>query len=45
MHVQFFAGAVLSVLAWWLEHDMPLSPQQMAQYLLSVHEIATYHQS
>jgi len=37
MQVQFFAGAVLSLLAWWLENDMPLSPHQMAQYLLSVH--------
>jgi AcrR family transcriptional regulator len=36
MHGQFVAGAVLSLLAWWLEHDMPLSPQQMAHYLLSV---------
>src|SRR6266851_4593579 len=37
MQVQFFAGAFLSLLAWWLENDMPISPQQMAQYLLSVH--------
>lgn len=36
MQVQFFAGAFLSLLAWWLENDMPLSPHQMAQYLLSV---------
>ncbi|HEY7022597.1 MAG TPA: TetR/AcrR family transcriptional regulator C-terminal domain-containing protein [Ktedonobacterales bacterium] len=38
MHVQFFAGAVLSLLAWWLENDMPLSPRQMAQYLLARHD-------
>lgn len=37
MQVQFFAGAVLSLLAWWLENDMPLSPHRMAQYLLSFH--------
>jgi AcrR family transcriptional regulator len=37
IHVQFLAGGVLSLLAWWLEHDMPLSSHQMAQYLLSVH--------
>lgn len=37
MQVQFVVGAVLSLLAWWLEHDMPLSPQQMAQYLLARH--------
>jgi AcrR family transcriptional regulator len=36
MQVQFVVGAVLSLLAWWLENDMPLSPHQMAQYLLSV---------
>jgi AcrR family transcriptional regulator len=37
MHAQFIAGAALSLLAWWLENDMPLSPYQMAQYLLSPH--------
>ncbi|SRR6266702_3697121 len=36
MHVQFLAGAILSLLTWWLEHDMPLSPHQMAQYLLGI---------
>jgi AcrR family transcriptional regulator len=43
MHVQFLAGAVLSLLAWWLENDMPLSPQRMAQYLLSRHGASTDH--
>jgi tetracycline repressor-like protein len=43
MHVQFIAGAVLSLLAWWLEHDMPLSPYQMAQYLLSSHGTLSSH--
>jgi AcrR family transcriptional regulator len=43
MQVQFFAGAVLSLLAWWLENDMPLSPHQMAQYLLSVAGTSSYH--
>jgi tetracycline repressor-like protein len=43
MHVQFFAGAVLSLLAWWLENDMPLSPYQMAQYLLARHGDSTDH--
>jgi AcrR family transcriptional regulator len=43
MHVQFFAGAVLSLLTWWLENDMPLSPRQMAQYLLARHDAATFH--
>jgi len=43
MHVQFFAGAVLSLLAWWLENDMPLSPHHMAQYLLSVSSTSSYH--
>jgi AcrR family transcriptional regulator len=41
MHVQFLAGAVLSLMAWWLENDMPLSPQRMAQYLLARHDVAT----
>src|SRR5215472_1146980 len=43
MHVQFFAGAFLSLLAWWLENDMPLTPHQMAQYLLSVSSASFYH--
>jgi AcrR family transcriptional regulator len=37
MHAHFVSGATLSLLAWWLEHDMPFSPHQMAQYLLSPH--------
>lgn len=40
MHAQFVAGAAVSLLAWWLENDMPLSPHQMAQYLLSPHGTA-----
>jgi AcrR family transcriptional regulator len=39
MHAQFMAGAALSLLAWWLENGMPLTPRQMAQYLLSPHGI------
>lgn len=38
LHAQFVSGATLSLLAWWLENDMPLTPRQMAQYLL-----APYH--
>lgn len=37
MRVQYLAGGVLSLLVWWLEHDMPLTPHQMAQFLLSQH--------
>jgi AcrR family transcriptional regulator len=37
MHAHFVSGAALSLLAWWLEHDMPFTPHQMAQYLLSPH--------
>ena len=44
MHVQFLAGAILSLLAWWLENDMPLTPYQMAQYLLSHHVTSSFHQ-
>jgi AcrR family transcriptional regulator len=43
MYVQYVAGAVISILAWWLEHDMPYSPQQMAQYLLVLHGTSSYH--
>jgi AcrR family transcriptional regulator len=43
MNVQFFAGAVLGLLTWWLENDMPLSPRQMAQYLLARHNTVPYH--
>jgi AcrR family transcriptional regulator len=37
MHAHFVAGATLSLLAWWLEHGMPFTPHQMAQYLLLPH--------
>lgn len=40
MHLRFFAGGVLSLLAWWLESDMPLSPYQMAQYVTETHGTA-----
>jgi AcrR family transcriptional regulator len=43
MHVQFFSGAVLSLLVWWLEYEMPLTPYQMAQYLLARHGAAIDH--
>jgi AcrR family transcriptional regulator len=43
MHVQFFSGAVLSLLAWWLENEMPLTPYQMAQYLFARHGAAIDH--
>jgi AcrR family transcriptional regulator len=37
MHAHYVAGATLSLLAWWLENDLPLSPRHMAQYLMSPH--------
>jgi len=37
MYAQFAVGAFISVLAWWLENDIPLSPHQMAHYFLSLH--------
>ena len=43
MHAHFVSGATLSLLAWWLEHDMPFSPHQMAQYLLSPHGALPSH--
>jgi AcrR family transcriptional regulator len=43
MHVQFMAGAALSLLAWWLEQDMPLTPLQMARYMLSAHDAPFTH--
>ncbi|GLV56823.1 TetR family transcriptional regulator [Dictyobacter sp. S3.2.2.5] len=43
MQVQCFAGAVLSLLAWWLENDMPLTPHTMAHYLLALHGAWSQH--
>jgi AcrR family transcriptional regulator len=37
MHAHYVAGAVLSLVAWWLENDRPFTPRQMAQYLMSPH--------
>ncbi len=28
---QFFAGSLLGLLTWWLEHDMPYSPDEMTR--------------
>jgi AcrR family transcriptional regulator len=30
---QFFAGAVLGVIAWWLENDQPISAVRLTEYL------------
>jgi AcrR family transcriptional regulator len=30
---QFFAGAVLGVISWWLENDQPISAEQFTEYL------------
>src|SRR5215471_19034110 len=35
IHAHYLAGAPLRLMAWLLEHDMPFTPHQMAQYLLS----------
>jgi AcrR family transcriptional regulator len=43
MQVQCFAGAVLGLLAWWLENDMPLAPRMMAHYLLTLHGTLSHH--
>jgi|SRR5579863_512105 len=43
MHVQFFVGGALSLMAWWLENGMPYTPRQMAQYLLSEHGSVSLH--
>jgi hypothetical protein len=33
MRAHYLAGATLSLLAWSIENDLPLSPRHMAQYL------------
>jgi AcrR family transcriptional regulator len=43
MYMQYVAGAVISTLAWWLEHNMPHSPGRMAQYLLLLHGTPSHH--
>lgn len=30
---QFFAGAILGVIAWWLENDQPISAERLTEYL------------
>ena len=37
IQAQFLAGAVINILAWWLEQGMPHPPERMAQYVLSLH--------
>ncbi|QBD74851.1 TetR/AcrR family transcriptional regulator [Ktedonosporobacter rubrisoli] len=29
---QYWAGAIISLVAWWLENDQPCSPEEMARY-------------
>jgi AcrR family transcriptional regulator len=33
---QFWAGAVISTIAWWLENDLPYTPEQMASYMNAI---------
>lgn len=35
---QFFAGAFMSTLTWWLENNMLYPPQKMADYFLVLHQ-------
>ena len=37
IHACYLAGGILGLLAWWVEHDMALTPREMAQYLLAQH--------
>jgi AcrR family transcriptional regulator len=39
MHAHFVAGAILSLVVWWLENGQPYTPHQMAQYLMSPHGV------
>lgn len=34
---QFFAGAFIGILTWWLENDMSLTPTQVAHHFLQLH--------
>ncbi|HEV2235566.1 MAG TPA: TetR/AcrR family transcriptional regulator C-terminal domain-containing protein [Ktedonobacterales bacterium] len=43
MYVQFLAGGFLSLVTWWLEQNLPLSPHQMAQFLLAQHARSASH--
>lgn len=40
LHAHYVAGAALSLLAWWLDHNMPYSARQMAQFLMAPHGLA-----
>lgn len=31
---QFYAGALIGITTWWLENDLPLTPQEMAHALM-----------
>lgn len=31
---QFYAGTLISITTWWLENDLPLTPQEMAHALM-----------
>jgi hypothetical protein len=33
---QFYAGAIVSTLTWWLKNGLPYSPQQMGAHVKSL---------
>lgn len=43
IHAYYLAGGILSLLTWWLEHDMPLTPREMAQHMLAQHGAGSWH--
>lgn len=39
---QFTAGATVNLLQWWLEKDMPYTPEQMAIYITKLSALGAY---
>jgi AcrR family transcriptional regulator len=35
--LRYHAGAEVAIIQWWLENDMPYSPEEMAEYMIDLH--------
>jgi AcrR family transcriptional regulator len=40
--LQFIASAYVGLIQWWLENDQPYTPQEMADYIVSLYSISPF---
>jgi hypothetical protein len=42
MVLQFIASAYLGIMEWWLENDRPYTPQEMADFIVSLYSVSPF---